>query len=538
MTEQFSRRTFLGQTAVLAGAAVALGIVRPTAALAQGLAAPEDLTDAAEGLARGMGQRVSIQAGALHATRDGATFVSRILFSARGFSRLGLHWNADVPAGSSLRFEVRTGANAATWSDWQEVQVERAAGEAPVPDTFGALLYTGDAQLVQYRATFQTTGGVGPRLRRVTATAIKPPSGGGGGSNLLPSTSISDPASGRLLAVTTREQWSANESLRFSGVVETWPEMFVPVKKLVVHHTATRNTYATAADAISDVQSIYQYHAITQGWGDIGYNALVDKFGNIYEGRHGRGGDPGDGVSPREVLSAGVVAGHDYHHNYGSAGVALLGDATKHSWPMNSASGPMWDALVRYSVFEAGRSFLRPEVASDFLRSDDVWTAGMNDLSGHKETYATACPGTPVMNLLPNLRSAITAALSDTSRSGVTLGSTPAGNSAANPSTAAGTSIQVSWAAQPLEAGWTLTGYETCVEGWHFVNQYDLGYLSGYDGTTQPYPLWTPTSGTSLTFAPIKPGHYTVHVRAALTNNITGAIRRAAYEGNLTYLVP
>jgi hypothetical protein len=205
---------------------------------------------------------------------------------------------------------------------------------------------------------------------------------------------------------------------------------------------------------------------------------------------------------------------------------------------MNSASGPMWDALVRYSVFEAGRSFLRPEVASDFLRSDDVWTAGLNDLSGHKETYATTCPGTPVMNLLPNLRSAITAALSDTSRSGVTLNSTPAGNSAANPSTAAGTSIQVNWAAQPLEAGWTLTGYETCVEGWHFVNQYDLGYLSGYDGTTQPHPVWTPTSGTSLTFAPIKPGHYTVHVRAALTNNTTGAIRRAAYEGNLTYLVP
>src|SRR5437867_2450828 len=61
---------------------------------------------------------------------------------------------------------------------------------------------------------------------------------------------------------------------------------------------------------------------------------------------------------------------------------------------------------------------------------------------------------------------------------------------------------------------------------------------SGYDGTTQPYPVWTPTSGTSLTFAPIKPGHSTVHVRAALTNNTTGAIRRAAYEGNLTYLLP
>ena len=27
---------------------------------------------------------------------------------------------------------------------------------------------------------------------------------------------------------------------------------------------------------------------------------------------------------------------------------------------MRTASGPMWDALVRYGVFEAGRHFLRP----------------------------------------------------------------------------------------------------------------------------------------------------------------------------------
>lgn len=77
--------------------------------------------------------------------------------------------------------------------------------------------------------------------------------------------------------------------------------------------------------------------SIAQRWGDIEYSAVVDRFGNLFKGRHGRGGDPGDALPTREVLSAGVVAGHDYHHSYGSVGVALLGDASRPDWPLASS---------------------------------------------------------------------------------------------------------------------------------------------------------------------------------------------------------
>ena len=93
----------------------------------------------------------------------------------------------------------------------------------------------------------------------------------------------------------------------------------------------------------------------------------------------------------------------------------------------------------------------------------------------------------------------------------------------------------VTWAAQQPEPGWKVTGYESCVEGWRFVNTYDIGYLSGYDAAKQPYPTWTPTGGTTLTFTPTQAGHYTVHIRALVSNG--AATRRAAFEGNLTYLV-
>ncbi len=77
--------------------------------------------------------------------------------------------------------------------------------------------------------------------------------------------------------------------------------MYVPVKKVAVHHTATTNNY-TDAQALEEVRAIYTYHAVTLGWGAIGYNALIDRFGNVYEGRYSR-----DEGSAHEVMGPCVV---------------------------------------------------------------------------------------------------------------------------------------------------------------------------------------------------------------------------------------
>jgi hypothetical protein len=239
------------------------------------------------------------------------------------------------------------------------------------------------------------------------------------------------------------------------------------------------------------------------------------------------------------VLSGGVVAGHDTSHNYGSAGVALLGDATLPDWPMPQASGPMWDALARYCTFEAGRHGLRPLAsdgsiaASDFLRSDGTWTDAMRNVSGHRETNATTCPGDVVMALLPSLRSVIQAGLADTSRSGVALTNTAPGGRQAK----VGSALRYTWSLEPPESGWSLVGYETLVEGWSKSSRSDdVTYLSGYTAESQPRPAWQPAgTATSLSFTPKTAGHYTVHVRAILQG--PSGQRRAAYEANHTFLV-
>ena len=54
----------------------------------------------------------------------------------------------------------------------------------------------------------------------------------------------------------------------------------------VVHHTAGTNNY-TAAQSAAIVRGIELYHVKGNGWNDIGYNFLVDKYGQVFEGRYG-----------------------------------------------------------------------------------------------------------------------------------------------------------------------------------------------------------------------------------------------------------
>ena len=552
MPDNPTRREFIVRSALLAAGVSTLPLLRtaPSFAQSQRPIVAEDLVDAGESFRRGSGRGVALRSAsnetALRTAGDGGVFTSRVLRSSAPFTHVGLHWSADVPSDAGLDFEVRTSSDGSIWSPWSVAQLRRSPEETPIGDYFANLVYANGARFVQYRATFKAAGGPSPSLKRVTATVIDSPltttidSTG----DQLPTIAVQDADSGRTLDVISREQWGANEKYRFNrSGREIWPEMFVPAKKLVVHHTATRNDYATAAEAAAEVRAIYYYHAVTQRYGDIGYTALIDKFGNVYEGRHGRGEGTG-----RELLSAGVVAGHDYAHNYGSAGVALLGDATQPGWPMTGApEDPMWSALISFGVFEVGRHYLRPlnadgatAAASDFLRSDNAWTNNMHNVSGHRETNSTACPGEAVMALLDELQSEIHGALSDTSRTSVTLVNTAPGGR----ETRVNTPVTYEWTAEQPEGDWTLDGYEHCLESWYKpTKSNDITYLKGYTtGTKQPRPFYTPVSKemTSLKFTPTKAGQYTFHVRAVLKRTGADGIevtRRSAYEGRHTFLV-
>jgi uncharacterized protein with LGFP repeats len=114
-------------------------------------------------------------------------------------------------------------------------------------------------------------------------------------------------APGQPVNIISRAGWGANESIRRGGRL-----CDNGIRAGVVHHSATGNDYAPA-DSAAIVRSIYEYHTLTQGWGDIGYNALVDKYGQVFEGRFGGITNPVEGV-------------HTGGFNANTWGVCMIGD--------------------------------------------------------------------------------------------------------------------------------------------------------------------------------------------------------------------
>ena len=80
------------------------------------------------------------------------------------------------------------------------------------------------------------------------------------------------------------------------------------VRAGVVHHTAGSNDYAPQ-DSAGIVRSIYEYHTRTLGWCDIAYNALVDKYGQVFEGRAGGIDRPVEGAAHRRLQPEHVGRG-------------------------------------------------------------------------------------------------------------------------------------------------------------------------------------------------------------------------------------
>ena len=85
------------------------------------------------------------------------------------------------------------------------------------------------------------------------------------------------------------------------------PALRARLRLAVVHHTAGTNTY-TPAQAAAIVRGIEVYHVQGNGWNDIGYNFLVDRFGTVYEGRGGGIDEERD-----RRARAGLQHGHGRH---------------------------------------------------------------------------------------------------------------------------------------------------------------------------------------------------------------------------------
>ncbi|WP_369169825.1 peptidoglycan recognition protein [Streptomyces sp. R28] len=185
--------------------------------------------------------------------------------------------------------------------------------------------------------------------------------------------------------IVTRRGWGANEGWRERQFVYT-----KKVKAAFVHHTATGSKY-WCSQVPSLIRGIYRYHVKSMGWRDIGYNFLVDKCGNIYEGRAGGVAKP-------------VLGAHTLGFNTNSMGIAVLG-----SYGSAKPTGASLKAVARLTAWKLGLYGANPR-GKTYLKSagGNLYRKGknvrLNVISGHRDGYSTECPGLQLYRKLGTAR--------------------------------------------------------------------------------------------------------------------------------------
>lgn len=161
-----------------------------------------------------------------------------------------------------------------------------------------------------------------------------------------------------------------------------------------VHHTVSTNSYGPA-EVPSMLRSIQVYHQDGNGWTDIGYNFLVDRFGRTWEGHDGG-------------MDLPVVGGHAKGFNTGSVGVAVLGDFTS-TPPTNAAV----DAVGRVIGWKLTIHGIDPRTRVDFATfGNERYAPGtvvnLPRVLGHRDTGMTSCPGALLYSRLGDIRAVAT----------------------------------------------------------------------------------------------------------------------------------
>jgi hypothetical protein len=277
------------------------------------------------------------------------------------FNMLAVHWIG----GGTVSYRVHRLHG--RWSSWVAADADVAPDGGTGRWHEGNLDWTGAADAVQFRPRGDVR-----RLRsyelwsRVTAQAARHVSSTG-----TPS-------------IVSRSGWGADEE-----IVRARPIIAAADRLAIVHHTAGTNAY-TPAQAAAIVRGIELYHVKGNGWNDIGYNFLVDRFGTVYEGRGGG-------------IEKNVIGAHSEGFNTGTFGVALIGNYARATPPKAQR-----DALVNLLAWRLDVAHIDPLSTVVYASGGNAkFKAGKNvtlrAISGHRDTGPSECPGAGTYVLLPGI---------------------------------------------------------------------------------------------------------------------------------------
>ncbi|MGH3037851.1 MAG: FlgD immunoglobulin-like domain containing protein [Gaiellaceae bacterium] len=289
------------------------------------------------------------------------------------FTMVGIHWRG---AG---KVWFRTAKEGGSFGPWRPAQPE---GE-DLPDAgsvehdaragwrIGNPWWTSAAHRIQYRTSGEVT-----RLRAYFIDSPVTAADRARAASPRTAASTFAEAAGPVSRppIVRRSAWKADET-----IVRGAPSIASRLRFSVVHHTAGSNSYS-AAQSAAIVRGIQRYHVRGNGWDDIGYNFLIDKYGRVFEGRGGG-------------ITRNVIGAHAGGFNTGSVGVAVLGN-----YDSARISSATRSALQKLLAWRLDVGHVNPRGAWDAISAGSSrWPAGrsvrLRAVSGHRDTSYTSCPG-------------------------------------------------------------------------------------------------------------------------------------------------
>jgi hypothetical protein len=322
--------------------------------------------------ARGFGLRVGRHAFA----RGRGGVVTEVLRAPARFDLLGVR-GADRAA-LGLEVRVRRAARGAAWSPW----VPLGAGHHHRPDTgTGAHasdpVWAGAADELQLRAARRPSGALDVRFVAVPASARRL-------ARPLPRAHAAQ--AGAQPPIIARAAWGGD------GVKPRAAPDYGDVQVAFVHHTVSANDYAPQ-DSAGIVLAMAKYHRDTNGWNDLGYNFVVDKYGQIFEGRAG-------GIDQAVI---GAQAQGYNSHSTGIANIGTFSDVGQTDAALDAMAKLIAWKLPLHGAPVAGQIVLESG-GGDLNRYKSGTPVTLQRISGHRDGDATECPGNALYAQLPELR--------------------------------------------------------------------------------------------------------------------------------------
>lgn len=341
-----------------------------------------------------------------------------------GFMVAGVTWDAGEDLGEDAGVFLRVREDG-TWSQWMEAETQEGPDDASESKKGTEPFITGGADAIQVQVTspsgslpsslevslvpalpgddvevlsqekaaetsapgnsFATEAPTSAIMNVASTQTSQPLSQPLSTQQAAPSAVVTNSSRVPVPQVVSRAGWGADESKM------KWRPNQMQIRASVIHHTAGTNNYS-APQAPSIVRGIYHYHAVTRGWGDIGYNFLIDKYGKIYEGRSGSLHSPA-GRMPQGAHASGF--------NSGTIGLSAMGDFTKVNAPQ-----VVFDRMASILAWQFSGANITANQRSGFISPGTAYRGKGQNLTrvfAHRDVGATVCPGNQIYSRISSI---------------------------------------------------------------------------------------------------------------------------------------